>query len=144
METNNMPPPGDIPAAASEAFKHVQTIVTRLASNSFLLKGWMITVVAGSFVLSNKISELNVLVALIPVVAFWFLDAYYLRQERLFRSFANWIAKNPYASFSGLFTFDITPFKSEHTCCKAFFSASVLCFYVPMVVLILLVAWIQC
>jgi len=64
----------------------IQSVITRMASNSFLLKGWSVTLTAALFALAAKDSNLNfVFVALLPVLSFWGLDAYYLRQERLFR-----------------------------------------------------------
>lgn len=71
-------------------FKHmemIQNTISRMASNSFSLKGWAVTLVAGIFALSSKDAEkAYFLVAYVPIVAFWGLDAYYLYQERLFRA----------------------------------------------------------
>jgi hypothetical protein len=74
-----------------EAFtKHlefIQNIINRMSNNSFLLKGWNVTV--SSAILALTISNpdpLFAVVALFSSLSFWGLDAYYLRQERLFRS----------------------------------------------------------
>lgn len=65
----------------------IQGIINRMASNSFALKGWAVTLVAGIFALSSKDADkMYFLVAYIPIIVFWCLDAYYLLQERLFRS----------------------------------------------------------
>jgi hypothetical protein len=64
----------------------IQGVVNRLAGNSFAYKGWAIVLVAGIFALSAKEADYRyLLVALVPTLAFWGLDAYYLRQEWLFR-----------------------------------------------------------
>lgn len=64
----------------------IQEVINRMGSNSFYLKGWSVTLVAAIFVLATKDGNPNLVpVAFLPVVAFWFLDAYFLRQERLFR-----------------------------------------------------------
>jgi hypothetical protein len=64
----------------------LQAVITRLAGNSFILKGWSATLVTGLFALSAKETNAWYLaVALLPAVTFWLLDTYYLRQERLFR-----------------------------------------------------------
>jgi hypothetical protein len=72
-----------------DTLKHlefVQAVITRMGSNSFLLKGWNVTLAAGLFALAAKDSNPTfAVVALLPAVVFWGLDAYYLRQERLFR-----------------------------------------------------------
>jgi hypothetical protein len=64
----------------------IQNSITRMASNSFLLKGWTVTIVSAIFVLAQKDSNnLFLLVAIMPIIAFWVLDSFFLRQERLFR-----------------------------------------------------------
>ena len=64
----------------------VQSVINRMANNSFMLKGWAVTLVAGIFVLAGKDTDkLYFLVAYIPVIVFWLLDSYYLLQERLYR-----------------------------------------------------------
>ena len=65
----------------------VQSVINRMANNSFMLKGWAVTLVAGIFALAGKDTDkLYFLVAYVPVIVFWGLDAYYLLQERLYRS----------------------------------------------------------
>jgi len=72
----------------------IQLTVNRMASNSFILKGWNITLIVGLFALSlNKSSFSFLYLALLPALAFWGLDAYYLLQERLFRELYDSIRK---------------------------------------------------
>ncbi|NOH03814.1 MAG: hypothetical protein HND47_18550 [Chloroflexi bacterium] len=72
-----------------QEIKHLELIqgaVNRFAANSFQMKGWMLvvaTALLGSF--ANTGNKNFVLLALFPTVVFWFLDAYYLQQERKFR-----------------------------------------------------------
>ena len=62
----------------------VQGVINRMASNSFMLKGWAVTLVAGIFALAGKDTDkLYFLVSYVPVIVFWGLDAYYLLQEIL-------------------------------------------------------------
>jgi len=65
----------------------IQATITRLAGNSFLVKGWAITVAGAffGFALSSHSTRLAV-AAVVPIAAFWALDAYFLRAERLFRA----------------------------------------------------------
>lgn len=64
----------------------IQAVITRMAGNSFLIKGWSITLVAALFALAAAgTNELFVYLAYFPAIMFWALDAYFLRQERLFR-----------------------------------------------------------
>lgn len=68
----------------------IQNIISRMANNSFLIRGWSITLVAALFALAAKDSQLFfVYLAYFPAIAFWILDGYYLNQERLFRDLYN-------------------------------------------------------
>ena len=78
-------------------YKHmhyVQSAISRMASNSFYLKGWNITIIAAIVALSFKESDWKIYAcALVLNVVFWFLDAYYLKQEKLFRELYNKVSK---------------------------------------------------
>ena len=64
----------------------IQAVITRMAGNSFLIKGWSVTLVAALFALAAAdTNEFFVYLAYFPAFMFWALDAYFLRQERLFR-----------------------------------------------------------
>lgn len=64
----------------------IQAVVTRLGTNSFLIKGWALTIAAAIFaLLASQMKWGIALVGVVPVIAFWFLDGYFLWQERLFR-----------------------------------------------------------
>ena len=78
-------------------YKHmdyIQSAISRMASNSFYLKGWNVTIIAAIVALSFKESDWRIYAcALVLNVVFWFLDAYYLKQERLFRELYHKISK---------------------------------------------------
>ena len=64
----------------------LQAVISRMAQNSFLLKGWNVVLVSAILVLGSSESKLQtVYLAYLPTVMFWLLDGYFLRQERLFR-----------------------------------------------------------
>ena len=64
----------------------IQGVITRMATNSFMLKGWNLSLVTALIALAAaKTSALSALVALLPCLVFWGLDGFFLRQERLFR-----------------------------------------------------------
>ena len=71
----------------------IQVVINRMASNSFLFKGWSITIIAGISAFATKDS--NGLLMAVPIVAtilFWGIDAYYLMLERAFRNVYNDVA----------------------------------------------------
>jgi hypothetical protein len=67
---------------------YIQSVVNRMAANSFLLKGWSVTLVAGLLALSVATDQKIALIAIsfAPVLVFWILDGYFLWQERLYRN----------------------------------------------------------
>jgi len=72
----------------------IQAVITRMAGNSFFIKGWGVTLVAGLFALAAaNTNELFVYLAYFPAFMFWTLDAYFLRQERLFRKLYDHVRK---------------------------------------------------
>jgi hypothetical protein len=55
-------------------------------SNSFTIKGWMITIVSALLALyANSNNEIFMFIAIVPTFIFWLLDAFYLAQECRFR-----------------------------------------------------------
>lgn len=65
----------------------IQGVINRMASNSFRLKEWSVVLVSAILVLAAREDSGEVaLIALVPAVVFWGLDAYFLRQERLYRA----------------------------------------------------------
>ena len=66
--------------------KMIERVVTRLADNSFRYKGWSITLVSVLLALAAKDMQPGyALVGVLPAICFWWLDSYFLRQERLYR-----------------------------------------------------------
>jgi hypothetical protein len=78
-------------------FKHldyIQAVISRMATNSFLFKGWAITIAAGlsAFAAANTKHAL-LAIALVSSVMFWALDGYYLWLEQCFRNLYDAVAK---------------------------------------------------
>ena len=66
----------------------MQENITRMAGNSANAKTWLITIVTGFFAIGCSIKDLDwwLLLAIIPIVVFWYIDAYYLSLERALRN----------------------------------------------------------
>jgi len=74
----------------------IQSCISRMAQNSFTIKGLSLTCI--SIVGAVLASQSWYLIALliIPIIGFWWLDAYYLHQEKLYRKLYDWvIAERP-------------------------------------------------
>lgn len=64
----------------------IHRVIDRLSNTSFILKGWAVSLVAGLMALAaSGANQGYVLVAYIPTVVFWLLDAYFLMMERQYR-----------------------------------------------------------
>ena len=71
----------------------LQNVITRMNSNSFLIKGWTITLVSALFALAAKDANVNyVLISYIVIPVFWILDGFYISQERQYRDLYNDVA----------------------------------------------------
>jgi hypothetical protein len=90
----------------------LQAVISRLAGNSFSIKGWAVALVAvlGGFAAKDADSRF-VLALWLPAVCFWGLDAFYLRQERLFRSLFN--AASAPASTVPVYSMDTRPYSKQ-------------------------------
>lgn len=68
----------------------IQAVISRMAGNSFLIKGWSVTLLAAILALAVKDKVYSMIwVAFVPCVMFWSLDGFFLRQERLYRRLWN-------------------------------------------------------
>lgn len=65
----------------------IQNVITRMNSNSFLIKGWAVTLISALFALSAKDANLRyVMISYIVIPTFWVLDGFFLSQERQYRN----------------------------------------------------------
>lgn len=67
----------------------IQQVITRMGNNSFALKGWSVGMMIAIYAFAGQNSHKAVVVTLIPLIVFWFLDSYYLTLERKFRALYN-------------------------------------------------------
>lgn len=112
----------------------LQDIITRMANNSSNCKNWCITLVSAILVIIADKKQPNfVWIALFPVILFFFLDAYYLAQERSFRSIYNHFVKklhNNTATTEDLFLIQpIQGVSAARTIGQSIFSPSIYPFY---------------
>jgi hypothetical protein len=75
----------------------IQNTITRMNTNSFLIKGACITITSALLALSISIKKLPlILIIMIPLTCFSLLDAVYLQLERKYRSlYLHAIDKDP-------------------------------------------------
>jgi len=130
---------------AEEKLKHlefIQSVISRMSANSFFLKGWGVTLVAALFVLATKdTSRKYVVVAFLPALTFWIVDAYFLSQERLFRALYNKVRAQRNEDIN--FSMDVTEFHGEENgWLRSLFTPTLLLFYLPMLIIMVVVTYL--
>jgi hypothetical protein len=112
----------------------IQAVISRLGTSSFLIKGWVLTIAAAIFaVLANRLDAGIAVAALVPLVAFWLLDGYFLRQERLFRRLYDDVRKPD--STVELMSMNTAPYVATTPWRAAAFSATLMLFYGALIVI---------
>ena len=116
----------------------IQNIITRLANNSFSLKGWTVIFIAAVLGFAIKESNSNYIpLVLFPIFAFWGLDGYYLRQEKLFRALYDKVRKLDGQNIN--FEMDTSLTEKEVGSWRSVcFSRTILGFYGPILIVILI------
>ena len=72
----------------------IQNVITRMNTNSFQLKGMTITIVSALIAIyAASQNVIFIFLGIFPTLLFWFLDSYYLQQERKFRGVYNDVAE---------------------------------------------------
>jgi hypothetical protein len=114
----------------------IQLVISRMANNSFLLKGWSVTLTAAIFALAAKDADRSFfIVTLLPVIMFWGLDAYFLHQERLFRKLYDHVRCLPDGQID--FSMNISIFiQQTDGWIKVAFSKTLLFFHFPIIFII--------
>lgn len=126
----------------------IQSIINRISSNSFLIKGWTITLVVGTLLLERSVlggSKLQIFIAFIPLLTFWFLDAYFLWQERMYRKLYGWVIANRLNTDENLFNMNAYRFRNEVSSRpRIMFSVTLGWFYGSIFVLIVIYVILIC
>jgi hypothetical protein len=115
----------------------IQGVVTRMGSNLFTLRGWMITLVVGLSVAFLEVgrNELQIILVLV-VLIFWIHDAYFLSLERSYRCLYDKVRKLKEDEID--FSMDISEFSKLRTTSiwYCMISGTLAYFYFPTLILI--------
>ena len=121
----------------------IQTVIGRMTTNSFWLKGWSVTLTVAlfAFVAKDLVNAQFIIVAYFPLAFFWTLDGYFLYQERLFRTLYNQVRKTRDEQID--FSMDTKKFDSGiKAWIQSTFSCTLLMFYIPLLAIILLAIYL--
>jgi len=108
-------------------------------TNSFQIKGMTIAIVSALLAIYASTANLAfVFLSIAPTILFWFLDSYYLQQERKFRGVYNNVCGLKNDVEVKPYEMPIQKFQGGQYCfCKVFFSKTIAWLYGTIVFLLL-------
>ncbi len=117
----------------------IQLTITRMNVNSFMVKGWLVTLVAAIFIISEKDANTKFLwYTPFATLVFYGLDDYFLMIERQFRSLYNHVRVLNDDQID--YSMDVSNFQSgKNSYLRSIFSLTLLLFY-PVVLAASLIA----
>jgi hypothetical protein len=121
----------------------IQNTITRMSSNSFLLKGWTVTIIVGLFAFANsqEMDPTYITLALFPTLCFWLLDGFYLHQEKLYLALYNNVRMQNEGAID--FAMNASIYKGNvASWLRVCFSKTLRLFYIPVIVIIILAIWL--
>ncbi len=122
----------------------IQSVITRMANNGFQVRAWMIGIV--SFIIAFERQKLFsdpllLLILLLPISVFWYLDGFFLQAERKFRKLYEAVVKlRRKGDLTGLYELNPHPYSQQvESIWKIMRSKVLLPFYLMPIVLIVMV-----
>ena len=114
---------------------YIQAVITRMGNNSFLIKGWAITLTSALLALgvAHPTSHI-ILIANVCLLMFWILDAFFLATEQRYRKLYNKVRK---IQDDTAVDFDMNPTAYAKDCpwFKAMFTKTFFVFYPVLIAL---------
>ena len=130
----------------------IQGCINRMAHNSFIIKGWLISLIAVILTLLPEKFDIKALcfVGLLITICFWYLDGFFLKTEKLYRWKYEWVIIK--RAETDKWSYDLNPYnrnmwllnkdgseKKIPKVIKVMFSKTLLAIYLPVIVVILIV-----
>jgi len=111
----------------------IENVINRMSSNSFLIKGWSLTVLGGLITvylanINKPMSYLILLLCLFFCLIFWISDTFYLREERYFRNLYDIVRNKKEEDID----FSMKPIKSKENFFHCMFRPIFLISYLPI------------
>ncbi len=123
----------------------IQNVIQRMASNSTNCKAWCVTLVAAVLVIvADKSNPDYAWIALLPIIVFSALDAYYLALEKAFRNCYNqFVSKLRKGTMTEVDLYSVVPLGDmSQLQVEAYKSFSVWGFYASLAVLTGVTKWV--
>nr|WP_319372815.1 hypothetical protein [uncultured Methanobacterium sp.] len=145
MENRNSLQYEDLKECMLKEIDIIQGIINRMASNSFMIKGWAITLVVATLLLKGN--NYQTLIAFVPLLAFWILDTFFLQTERKYRKLHKWVIKNRLETSEFILDMDTDRLQKDKdykvdSKIKIAFSITLITFYGSIVIILIVYAFI--
>jgi hypothetical protein len=89
-----------------------------MAGNSFMCKGWVVTLFSALTIIDKgaprQAMQYSPTLTLVMLMAFWYLDSYYLQLERLFRRLYDYVRKHDVSDDP--YSMNCSQFRKEEQC----------------------------
>lgn len=112
----------------------IQAIIARISTNSFILKGWTITICAGLVAISATLTNQLSLTALFLLLIFWWLDGHFRSLEKKYRALYNDVRVLTHSDFN----LDISSYRGwNYNIARCMISKSLLVFHGSLILILL-------
>lgn len=114
----------------------IQSIINRMAQNSFIIKGWMLTLIVAmfAFVPRQNVWAFSAII-IVPIITFAILDAYYLMLERKYRIMYNNICRKKEDEIDFNLSINSDCENKSTRFCKCLWSKSIILIYLPILII---------
>lgn len=123
----------------------ISSCINRMANNSFLIKGWYVTILIGVLTIftskdNYKVFSLLIILLIITII-FGLMDMYYLYLEKKYRRKYEWVIKKRWNSKE--FVFNLNPhekgmwLKKDKLLRETFKSSALWLYYLVLIVIII-------
>lgn len=120
----------------------IQSVISRMSTNSFYLRGWSITLVSALFAFANKDSNFDyIMITYISTPIFWILDGYYLSQERKYRDLYDVVRLKELKEIDFDMRINLIK-KDKNSWFNCIFSMTNFIFYITLMIITLIVMFI--
>lgn len=120
----------------------IQGCINRMANNSFLLKGWLVSLVVVIVALSpDELNKFVVITLIMVTISFWYLDAFFLRTEKLYTKLYEWVLEKRNQGKKD-FQYNLNPHRFDReveSVVKVMFSKTLRWFYGVICIIIIII-----
>lgn len=121
----------------------IQNIITRMNTNSFMIKGWAVTLLAAIFALSAKDANTKyIIISIIVIPSFWLLDGFFIGTERTYRKLYNKVRLQDEKDVD----YDLLPPSGNYWLCswiEGVFSQTLIPFYGCLIVCVIVINYLM-